>query len=736
MRTQTRNQIFGDFMRVSLIYILLLVASMVHAQSVAKEFPKEEIRLELSKTSFIPGEEIFVSIRCFTTGQNFFISSIAYLELISPDNKSVLQKKVHIQKGLGDAQVYLPSHLSSGVYTIVVYTKWSRNFGDDTFAKRKINIINPFIPLPPQVTNTANLADTLAFKIYPEGGRFFKQNEQVIDYRIENRFGQLAPAQVSIKDASSNVVLDIQSEGNGTFKMIPEEYTSYNVVMVDSLGRVHFSRFQTENLPSQPCVVAETSEQIQITEIQTPQNSRLEIWNNGIKTSSIAVDRASYQINKGDLKKGLVQVCLVAENGETLYKISTYNQPERSLGFVQISEKEFSTGDSARVTIKVDSPIAASIVVRKKERFGTNESIVTSTFKNATDYNLTNNSKLENETYSRKPFLPDVGGELVVGKLKDQQGKPVPDHKFFVTLLSEDFRIIPLISDHEGTFKFVRSYESFSSQEMQFSNTNGYSIELESPFISDHDFVPRSRLGYYDPTDWLLEKAQQVQISNLFAQTNSQNELSQKGRKLVGYTTSENVTTYNLDEFTRFPTMADHIIEYVPNVMIRSIDGRREFAMRNVKNQSTDDQKILSTLNGVIWTPDDILDFNPALIEKFEVCINQFHFGESVYTGSINFMTFPDAFVNVRTLRNVSSEKYLEVGISNDYPLSLSSGSDRIPDMRDVLLWKPHIDLTETPQTFDFRASDISGTYEVVISGVKDDQFIYEVVEFEILDKK
>ncbi|MEQ9230716.1 MAG: hypothetical protein RIF46_08525, partial [Cyclobacteriaceae bacterium] len=576
-------------MKISLTYILLLVACMVHAQLI----PKEEIRIELSKTSFIPGEEISVSIQCFTTGQSFFISSIAYLELISPENKSVIQKKVHIQEGLGDAQVYIPSHLQSGVYTILVYTKWSRNFGHETFAKRKINIINPFIPLPSQITKSANLADTLAFKIYPRGGRFFKQEEQVIEYRIENRFGQLTPAQVSIKYASSNVVLDIHSKGNGSFKMIPEEYASYNVVMVDSLDRVHFSRFQTENLPSQPCIVVETSEQIQITEIQTPPNSRLEVWNNGHKTSSIAIDRAAYQLTKGDLKKGLIQVRLVTENGETLYEISTYNQPNQSLASLQFSKSEFSVGDSIRVMVEADSHIAATIVVRKKEQFGTDESIVTSTFKNdivRNGYKTTTAT----ETKSRKRFLPDVGGELVIGKLTDQQGKPVPDHKFFVTLLSGDFRIIPLISDTEGSFKFVRSYESFLSQEMQFSNTNGYSIELESPFISDHDFVPRSRLGYYDPTDWLLEKAQQVQISNLFAQTNSQNELSQKGRKLVGYTTSENVTTYNLDEFTRFPTMADHIIEYVPNVMIRSNDGRKEFAMRNVKNQSTDDQKILS----------------------------------------------------------------------------------------------------------------------------------------------
>src|SRR5690606_37996542 len=55
-------------------------------------------------------------------------SSLAYIEILNPENRPVVQKRIYLEKGTGPGVLELPDSLSTGIYTFRAYTGWMRNF--------------------------------------------------------------------------------------------------------------------------------------------------------------------------------------------------------------------------------------------------------------------------------------------------------------------------------------------------------------------------------------------------------------------------------------------------------------------------------------------------------------------------------------------------------------------------------------------------------------------------------
>ena len=68
-------------------------------------------------------------------------SKIVYFEILNPDNRPVVQKRVSLEQGYGPGQVVLPDTLSSGVYTIRAYTNWMKNFLPENCFKKVLSFI-------------------------------------------------------------------------------------------------------------------------------------------------------------------------------------------------------------------------------------------------------------------------------------------------------------------------------------------------------------------------------------------------------------------------------------------------------------------------------------------------------------------------------------------------------------------------------------------------------------------
>ena len=108
--------------------------------------PLEDIYLHIDRDKYIAGEDIWFSIYNIDREKESLSarSVVAYLELLNPWNKSVIQKRLQLSGGRGEGNFAIPDSVSSGMYTIRAYTNWMKNFLPENCFIHDIDIYNPF----------------------------------------------------------------------------------------------------------------------------------------------------------------------------------------------------------------------------------------------------------------------------------------------------------------------------------------------------------------------------------------------------------------------------------------------------------------------------------------------------------------------------------------------------------------------------------------------------------------
>ncbi|MBB2954598.1 carboxypeptidase-like regulatory domain-containing protein [Sphingobacterium sp. JUb56] len=106
--------------------------------------PKEKIHVHMDKESYSAGENIWMKLYCTLTPDNLLsgVSQVAYIDLISPDNKTVNTLKIPLTAGLGIADLALSDTLIEGSYRIRAYTQWMRNDSSAYFFDKTVPIYN------------------------------------------------------------------------------------------------------------------------------------------------------------------------------------------------------------------------------------------------------------------------------------------------------------------------------------------------------------------------------------------------------------------------------------------------------------------------------------------------------------------------------------------------------------------------------------------------------------------
>ncbi len=119
--------------------------------------PREKIIALLSQEDVFTGEILWFKIYCSSIlfpGEE--LSSIAFIELVSSENTSILRKKILLAHGGGTGEFKIPENLPTGIYYILAYTNWMKNFGEESFFRKEMIIVNPYQPF-------SNKSDSLSF---------------------------------------------------------------------------------------------------------------------------------------------------------------------------------------------------------------------------------------------------------------------------------------------------------------------------------------------------------------------------------------------------------------------------------------------------------------------------------------------------------------------------------------------------------------------------------------------
>lgn len=125
--------------------------------------PNEKLEVHLSQESVFPGELLWFKIYC--TSPVFPVeklSSLAFIELVSSENTSIIRKKMLLNNGEGLGEFEIPNNLRTGLYYILAYTNWMKNFGEASFFRKELIVVNPNQPIN---NNNSNLDSLKTFAV-------------------------------------------------------------------------------------------------------------------------------------------------------------------------------------------------------------------------------------------------------------------------------------------------------------------------------------------------------------------------------------------------------------------------------------------------------------------------------------------------------------------------------------------------------------------------------------------
>jgi len=343
----------------------------------------------------------------------------------------------------------------------------------------------------------------------------------------------------------------------------------------------------------------------------------------------------------------------------------------------------------------------------------------------------TSNSKLntvsEPKTIGKSIYLPEFIGEMITGTVINKStGKPQGGKEVVLSILSDEvFQDITKTNDY-GVFYFQLK-DSYSKSEALVQvlgkDREDYNIE-----VKDYESIDYSVLKF---GNFHLSQEHQKMIEERSIHNQVQNayfNVKQDTLKTDVYPQpffGNPPTVYQLDDYKRFPTIAETIVEVIDHVWDQKAEnGKRSI---DVREREFDpyygiDLAPMVLIDGAFMQDHQyVLDFDADKVKTIKVHREEYYYGKIVYQGIVRIETFDQNFAEELSgdylkkfeLFNAQPQK----GYFNQSYNSSKTELNRTPDFREQLLWYPNLQFTKKTMNIEFFTSDVTGDFEVIVSG-------------------
>jgi hypothetical protein len=311
--------------------------------------------------------------------------------------------------------------------------------------------------------------------------------------------------------------------------------------------------------------------------------------------------------------------------------------------------------------------------------------------------------------------LPDYRGEVIRGKLNFNGNSEKTLRPVFLSVPTRKNYIRVSQSDSKGNFFFVGddlddrdeiwlTIESADNSSIEFNDGFlGHHLSFEKP---PHIFIDSSSINH------ITDRSIQVQIENAYFTSATIEDSSSRIESTYGQPS----VVYRLDDYTRFNTLEETIIEILLEVSVRKSKGKRSIRIKDGTLNSKKSRESLILLNGFpIMDHEVIFKYDASAIERIEIIPFPYVFGEFGINGIVNFVSNERLIIediegqkNVR-LRNVGAQNAEALPVVK--PLNSNT-----PDFRNQLYWSPFFQVTPGEKiNLDFVCSDVTGKFEITI---------------------
>lgn len=323
-------------------------------------------------------------------------------------------------------------------------------------------------------------------------------------------------------------------------------------------------------------------------------------------------------------------------------------------------------------------------------------------------------------------YLPEVRGNIIKGRLTylgEEEGKNVAEKQIALSIPA-DRNVEIAETNEEGIFYFNLNSGHYEGEAvinlLNNEDQEKFQIELlesPSPEYKDmefHQFYIRPGMK-----EMILDRSVHNQIQNNYFSLKPDTLLIPAVSDLF-YVETDHV--FDLDAYTRFPTVKETFIEIVKFAGIRENDkGEQVFRVQPEPFSTGSSLLPLLIVDGVVIEDHSkLIDLNSNKIKKISLVRDKYYLGPGIFQGIIIVETMDGDFYGNLTNKQGKVVSPEPVYPQKHYFQQFYSGSvekKRIPDFRRQLLWEPLINLKDEGVSLDFYTSDLSGAYEVRLNG-------------------
>lgn len=741
------------------------------SQSNRSKIFSEKIFIHTDRTSYLTGETLwFKAYRTEASShQRIDWSKILYVELYDKNNVAVIQAKVPLTKNGAEGALFVPATLSSGNYVLRAYTNWMKNFGEDFFFHQPISIINPFVAFEMR-TDSVNNQVRYDAQFLPEGGELVTGLESVVGVRVVNKYGKGISYRGAVLDSRNDTVARFRSSNFGLskFRFIPQPDQQYHIVIIDRLRKTMrypmpsiksagYVMHVHDSLPDRIFIrVSSSQRDSEVLVLLGHTRQTLKVHQQSAMVNGIA----TFEVDKNLLDPG-VSVFTVFNSrlkpvGERLYFV----QPREKLR-VDITGNPYLVGARAEVKLGVligDKKSSASGIFSMSVYKADSLDLPAATIAEYLLLTSDLSGEVENPGYyfgpetpglrndldnlmlthgwrkfnwnnrggdqSQRPFLPEIGGHLIFGNITERgSGKPVDRSSVYLSFMGSPVNLY-VSNSQNGRFLFetepLTGTRSMIVQPEQITNAD-CKIEIEESFFDQFGLAAPSFHLNDKQVRAIEQRSIHMQVQNLFYQATVDLEPKYPFKSFYG-TPDE---TYNLDDYTRFPTLEEVMREYVPGVRVKRLKDGFHLSNIDMINKSVFSTDPLTLVDGVpIFDINKLMEIDPLKLKQLDVLKRRYYLNAMAYDGIVSFTSYKGDLAGYRPPERALLLNYKGLESVRQFfsPRYEANTSDRntLPDARHVLFWTTGRFAGEL-QPLTFFTSDVVGEYKVVLQALTDD---------------
>jgi hypothetical protein len=666
--------------------------------------PREEIYIHSDRDEYISGEDLWFNIYLIDR-QSFKPSSgskIAYFELLNPENRPIVQKRIMLDGGFGPGQIVLPDTLSTGIYTIRAYTNWMKNFLPVNCFTKDIHIYNAFSSrsFKEKIYSGMKISEATSTDYYHAA------SNSGLTLRTDNLKPDILEIDVVTDEKyraenKNQFYLFIQTHGNINHVSSERITDGYAKIFINkdhlSAGINQITVFNAKGQPVGERFIYTPEKENTVVTIQSTDSSGLR---DKISLDFVLPDTIPNKLNSNN-----VSISVVA---------GTSNQSFPDINDYMIFGTEYGLlpGDVFK-GIKV-SKIAPEIV----------DSLLQSAKSNWLDWNVILSGeppvfkyKIETEDYY-------LSGKLLTDdrKEKDSDRYVILSHPGKIA----DFQYAR--TDREGNFSFkIKIDDKVNDLIIQPNEvTKNQSVNIESSFSDKYlkseisvDSTSKPIPGYI--STWSVNhQVMRIYGTSSIGEPIKPDILQPKTRRFYGKPDQE----LNMKDYITLPVMQEVFFELLVGVSLKNKKSGYEITISDPEYHMVYKTPPALFVDGVlIKDPEVIAGLDPEIVEKIDVIRGRYFVGDYFFYGIVNVITKAGDFSNVTLPDYAIRLSYRVIDqvnsfISPDYS-SKAMKKNRIPDFRNTLYWNPSVKPDQDGKArVEFWSSDNKTDYLINIQGI------------------